>query len=47
MSFTATSKNVLSESKRKFIWITRGSLVDNRYIWRTGRKPKDFQDIYF
>ncbi|WP_160118451.1 hypothetical protein [Bacillus sp. V59.32b] len=50
MSFTATSKRVLStsHSKKKYVWITKGSLVDNRYIWRTGRSSDGYSsEMYF
>ncbi|WP_158555794.1 hypothetical protein [Peribacillus glennii] len=50
MSLTATSKRVLSTGipKKRFVWITKGTLDDNRYIWRTGRSSDGYSsEIFF
>ncbi|WP_180954440.1 hypothetical protein [Bacillus sp. V5-8f] len=50
MSLTATSTRVLrtGNQKKRFVWITKGTLVDNRYIWRTGRSLDGYSsEIYF
>ncbi|RFU67647.1 hypothetical protein D0469_13955 [Peribacillus saganii] len=48
MRFTATSRHVLDQQQKKFVWITKKSPADRRFIWSNDRLGENLPtDMYF